>query len=349
MNGTDAMNQHMIPAAVLPGIFDFAISKQINIEALLEKAQVRSSVVGFTDEFLTVEQSELMFDYLVRACNDPALGLHFGENTRYNSHSLMVELLWSAPTVREALRSLVKFKDLITPNAQLQFSVSERLASLSYQPGSSRLRLKQATFNEFVISRLFSTFRWLTGGHFPLVEVRFAHAQPHYLNEYRRVFQVPVYFNCSTNELIFKRDVLDYPLQSALPEFHARLDRLAEEQLDRLALGYQVTRQVSDYLNTQIGVGEVGVEDVASYMNMTPRTLQRKLKQEGLSFAELRDQLRHTMAKYQLRNSSLSMGILATRLGFSDASTFYHAFKRWEGMSPGAYRKRFGKEEVNPE
>lgn len=343
------MNQHMIPATVLSGVFDFAISKQLNIEMLLEEAHVRPSVVGAVDEFLTVEQFELILGYLAKACNDPAFGLHFGENTRYNSHAVMVELLWSSATLREALRALVKFKELVTPNSQLQFSVSERLATLSYQPGTSRLRLKQATFNELLLSRLFSTFRWMAGGHFPLVEVRFEHGQPHYVNEYRRVFQTPVYFNCSSNELIFKKDVLELPLQSAFPELHARLERLAEEQLNRLAMGYQVTRQVSDYLNTQIGLGEIGVEDVASYMNMTPRTLQRKLKQEGLSFAELRDQLRHNIAKYQLCNSNLSMGILATRLGFSDASTFYHAFKRWEGVSPGAYRKRFAREGVSPE
>lgn len=341
------MNQHMIPASVLSGIFDFAVSKQINIEDLLESAGIHPSVMGSSDEFLTVEQLESLLGYIIKASNDPAFGLHFGENTRYNSRSLIVELLYSARTLREALRELVKFKDLIAPNAQFQLSVGDRLAGLSYMPGAAQLRQKQSAFNEMVISRLFSMFRWLTGGNFPLVEVRFTHAPPHYINEYRRVFQVPVYFACATNELIFKKDVLDYPLYGSLPDFHGRMERMAEEQLNRLALGFKVTRQVTDYLNSNIGGGAIGVEDVASHLNMTSRTLQRKLKQEGISFAELRDQLRHKIAKNQLRNSSMSMGILANRLGFSDASTFYHAFKRWEGVSPGGYRKKFVNEKVS--
>lgn len=340
------MNQQMIPASILSGVFDLAVSKQLNIEELLASANIAPSVVGSQDAFLTSEQFEHLLAALIKASNDSAFGLHFGENTRYNSRSVVMELVYSARTLREALRELVKFKDLLAPNAQFQLAVDGKCASISYQPGSVVLRENQVAFNELVIARLFSIFRLLTGGEFPLEEVRFSHPQPMYINEYNRVFQVPVYFNCANNELIFRKEVLDMALPGSLPEYHERVGLMAEEQLNRLAAGYKMTRQVIDYLNSNIGIGAVGVEDVANHLNMTSRTLQRKLRQEGASFAELRDQLRHELAKSQLQNSSVSMGVLASRLGFSDASTFYHAFKRWEGVSPGGYRKRFAKERL---
>lgn len=338
------MNQQLIPASILSGVFELAVSKQLNIESLLASADIDPAYVGSEDAFLTAQQFEDLLSALIRESNDPAFGLHFGENTRYKSRSIVIEVVSSARTLREALRELVKYKDLLAPNAQFQLSVDERLASISYQSGAASLRDNQVVFNELVIARLFSLFRWLTGGGFPLEEVRFAHPQPVYINEYNRVFQVPVYFNCANNELIFRKEILDLPLPGSLPEYHTRVGQMAEEQLNRLAAGYKITRQVVDYLNTNIGSGAVGVEDVASHLNMTSRTLQRKLKQEGASFAELRDQLRHELAKSQLQNSQVSMGVLASRLGFSDASTFYHAFKRWEGVSPGGYRKRFLKQ-----
>ena len=82
------------------------------------------------------------------------------------------------------------------------------------------------------------------------------------------------------------------------------------------------------------------LEEVAEKFNMTPRTLQRKLKQEGTSFLRLRDSCRHNRALRELGNPHIEIDSLAELLGFSDTTNFYHAFKRWQGEAPGEYRKR---------
>lgn len=334
------MNQDMIPASALSGIFGLAVSKQINLEDLLLNAGIEPGTVGSPDAFLTAKQLESVLAELISASNDPAFGLHYGKNIQYNGRSLVEELVCSAGTLREALRELVKYKDLLAPGSQFQLAVGEHLASISYQPGSVQLSDIQRVFDELIISRLYGISFWLTGGEFSLVEVRFSHPQPSYVEEYQRTFKTPIFFNSERNELIFRKEILDVPLSGSLPDYHGRIEQLAEEQLNRLAMGSRITRQVLSYLKANIGIAAIGVEDAASHLNMTARTLQRKLKQEGVSFAELRDQLRHDMAQNQLQNSNVSMGVLASHLGFSDASTFYHAFKRWEGVSPGEYRRQ---------
>ncbi len=72
---------------------------------------------------------------------------------------------------------------------------------------------------------------------------------------------------------------------------------------------------------------------------MTARTLQRRLSDEGVQFARLRDQVRMEYACRRLRSGDCDMPELARWLGFSDTANFYHAFRRWTGLAPGAYRR----------
>jgi AraC-like DNA-binding protein len=75
---------------------------------------------------------------------------------------------------------------------------------------------------------------------------------------------------------------------------------------------------------------------------MSVRTLQRRLGEEGTSFAALVDQARHQRSRLLIRSSELTLVEVATRVGFAEFATFSRAFKRWTGVAPGAYRAQCG-------
>jgi len=81
---------------------------------------------------------------------------------------------------------------------------------------------------------------------------------------------------------------------------------------------------------------------IASALHTSPQTLRRRLKEEGLSYQELKDQLRRDSALFYLERGDLSIQMVAEKLGFSEPSTFHRAFKKWTGMTPGAYRQEDG-------
>lgn len=334
------MKQHVIPASVLSGVIDIAVNLQISIEGLLQQAGIDPALVGSKDAYLTAEQFSALLSALKTASADEAFGLHYGETIHHRGPSVVVDLLYSARTLREALRELVKYKQLVVPHAQVAMSVEGDQATIVYAPGGASLKENQTTHNEIILSRIVSICRWVTGNKFPLLEVRFSHLEPDYVDEYRRFFACPIVFNYPENQVIFKKNVLDLPLAGSLPDYHSRVEEQAAEQLEKLEAGYKITRRVIDYIEFNMGKSGIGIVDVAQSLNMTPRTLQRKLKLENTSFVELRDRLRHERAQRYLSQSSISISSLAVLLGFSDVSTFYHAFKRWEGMSPGDYRKQ---------
>ena len=85
--------------------------------------------------------------------------------------------------------------------------------------------------------------------------------------------------------------------------------------------------------------GEIGVERLARATGASVRTLQRRLKDMGVSYNELQNDVRRTLALNLLENGTLALSEIAFSLGYSEVSAFNHAFRRWAGQSPGEYRR----------
>jgi AraC-like DNA-binding protein len=90
----------------------------------------------------------------------------------------------------------------------------------------------------------------------------------------------------------------------------------------------------------QAGWAETGLAETAAALHMTPRTLMRRLAQDGTSFQDIKDALRRDMAIRDLRAGRKSIEAIAQEVGFSSAANFHRAFRRWTGATPSAYRRR---------
>ena len=85
--------------------------------------------------------------------------------------------------------------------------------------------------------------------------------------------------------------------------------------------------------------GENGIEHLANATGTSVRTLQRRLKDAGVNYNDLQNDVRKTLALNLLENDTLALGEIAFSLGYSEVSAFNHAFRRWVGQSPGEYRR----------
>ena len=138
---------------------------------------------------------------------------------------------------------------------------------------------------------------------------------------------------------MFSPALLGHSLPASDTARRRDLERTADEKLQALRRVGGVTGQVIEQLHAGLGERPLTVHLVADRLDMTARTLQRRLHHEGAQFARLRDQVRMEYACRRLRRGDCDMPQLARRLGFSDIANFYHAFRRWTGCAPGAYRK----------
>ena len=180
--------------------------------------------------------------------------------------------------------------------------------------------------------------RELTGNRMPLDRVQLSMPAPADTARFIEQFGLLPEFACAENRISFSRHLLDLPLPRANP--HSA--QLCEQQCQALLAKRQVRSglagQIRDRLLSTPG-RLADMEVIACELNISSRTLRRRLEEQGSSFRQLQEEVRQALAEELLAIASLSQEEIAERLGYSEVSNFLHAFKRWKGLTPGQYRQ----------
>jgi|SRR5690554_418108 len=333
------MNDILLPASILPGLLDIALKGRLNVQTLFEQAGIDADTVGSSDHFIRLEQLDVLLSSAFAQADDPWFGLTVGRDSAYGNLDLLGNLMATSNTLGEALRCLLEFKNLLVPYLTFELIPSEQHCVLAVSSDERLQFTRTRTHNELVVATMVAIGRSLTGGGLGVRTIRFRHAAPTDLSLYQQFFAVPLTFEHSRNELELELSALQVELATAYPKYHQRLRRLAEQQLARLSRASGLTAQVLELLQQRLGQPNAGIEAIAGSLNMTARTLQRRLTNEQVRFVDLRDRVRHQRACELLSQPSFSFAMIAEQLGFADVANFYHAFRRWEGCAPGEYRK----------
>ena len=178
--------------------------------------------------------------------------------------------------------------------------------------------------------------RTLVGSEFKPLRMEFMHAPPVYAGEYQRLFGDDVRFGCLHNRMVLETRWLDVPLPNhhalALRQALGLLELESAELHRKMDLIQAVERAISrDLQGSQL-------EKVARDLNMSGRTLRRRLTDHGLTFEALLEQVRRSRTMGLLGNPGLSIERITQEVGYSDVRSFRRAFKRWTGLSPSAFR-----------
>jgi AraC-like DNA-binding protein len=198
---------------------------------------------------------------------------------------------------------------------------------------------------EFVFSLFASVLRFLADNRFYFKEVRFQHPTPASISEHQRIFRANVVFEQLQNELVIDNALLMEPVALANPSVLEALEPVARRLMGRLYSDRLWTNRVTKTQSRMLLEGQKpSVEAVAGELAVSIRQLQNRLSEEGTTYQRLFDRVRREIALNFLDDKDASMSDIAFWVGFSDQSGFNHAFKKWTGMTPGAYRNRKGKE-----
>ncbi|CAD5109344.1 AraC family transcriptional regulator [Zestomonas carbonaria] len=178
---------------------------------------------------------------------------------------------------------------------------------------------------------------WLVGQRIRLLQATFTYAEPPHASEYDLLFPGARQFHAPRTSLLFQARYLDMPLLQDERTLKQFLKNSPADLLARPDGGDSLTSQIRRLLGRDCSHWP-DLEHVARQLHTSPQTLRRHLREEGTSFQELKDHLRRDLAIYHLGRDSLAIQDIAAQLGFSEPSAFHRAFKKWTGLTPGAYR-----------
>jgi AraC-like DNA-binding protein len=276
---------------------------------------------------------ESLWSAVAELIEDPCFGLH-AEKFWHPSHFNALGHAWLASgTLREALIRAVRYINIIGEDREKR--LEDRAEGLTVILSSS---LEVPALMDLSMSILMSACRLNYGPDLDPVDVRFIHPEPSCAEEYDLYFNAPVKFNADSDSLTLPADAVD----KRLPIGNPHLAKLNDQYIFRYLANLDrnnIVQRVKGVIIDLLPSGGVSDEKAAQKLNLSTRSLQRKLQTNRTTFQTLLEEVRQELAEGYIHDSTISLMEIAFVLGFSEYSSFSRAYKRWTGISPSEVRK----------
>lgn len=275
--------------------------------------------------------------------NDPILGLHVGNRLQPKYLGIVGHVISNCPTLAHALAAVGKFnrllydRDLITITHDGEHT---RLSLDNYPIERDMVEIERPVA-EFAVAGIVTCAINLVDNDASgsIVHASFRYSRPpeECMEAYHEFFGDSISFDQNDNHLVIHRDLLNYPITCADPQLLILFTQKAEQE-QRATNSASIVQRVVVEIRQGMRGSMPTITEVASALNVSRATLQRRLAVHDLSYSELSDNIRREMA-FELLAGDASLIEITFLLGYSEPSAFYHAFKRWTGTSPQRYRK----------
>lgn len=287
------------------------------------------------NERVPIPQIAGIWDRLIAATGDPCFPLHAAEHVDLTTCDVITYLEANANTLREALAKKLEYLPLITDAIAwtLEVSGERALLTLHEQPPGPA----PAAVSEYLLASRHLFLRQMGPPDWHVSAVSFQHAAPSDTGEHVRIFGLKPHFGRAQNEIEFPAGLLDAPMRQRDAALSELLARYAQHSLSMVPRAQTVADRVRDALRSGF---DPGIDTSSRKLNLSKRSLQRLLKREGTSYAEISAQVRRALAERLLVRGELATSEVAYALGFRDVPAFHKAFLRWTGTTPGEFRAR---------
>jgi AraC-like DNA-binding protein len=335
-----------VAAGFARALMELAVSRGAGHKALARRSGVSPEELRDADGRIPLAKYVALMRAAKELCRDPAFALHFGEEVDLSEVSVVGQFGSTSGRMADDIADLNRFAPLA-----IEFEGDGDRFRLERIDGRLWLVDARPDPNDFpeltesFFARVVCSLRRRLGEGRHIESVMVTHAAPAYRAEYDRIFRVPVLFRSERNALLPSKRLWSTEGADSVSRYVSGVLRQHAEALLEKLKGSRSTRgRVERSLASLLRTGDATMDVVARRLGLTRQTLFRRLRAEGATFEQVRDELRRDTALKELGGGKLSVKEAAYRLGYSDPAAFSRAFKRWTGRRPGAWRSPIGGE-----
>lgn len=355
MNPNPPAEKDVVPLKYVRTMLRVAEAQSYQIERLVSTL---NSPVDLLDSDLdpnTLVPSHVytnIFTHVMWLLQDESFGLDLHQKAHTGTFRMMCLSIIHCHNLEHAMRRAAEFnafcRTLSGHSPAFEVNPIYRLDDGSAEylfPSNSELLDVNAPDHLLTMSHCVAIWRrfcgWLIGKNIELIEVSFQGPEPVNTVYFEKLFKCQLRFGQAANSFRFPANYLQAPLvhtEESLKEFlrNAPYHLLASTEGDDKSIISQMKRIIGNDFSRDF----LSVVDMASHLNMSVRTLRRRLKDVGTTYQQFKDGLRCDAAKSYLNRPELKINAISALLGFDEPSAFHRSFKKWTDMTPGEYRQK---------
>lgn len=310
----------------------------INPKDILAGSGIKISELDDPYRIITTAQEIMIGRRLAQLAPSHISGLDLGSHHHLISKGKLGMAAMCCETAIDALKMMITYIDLISSYFQYDLTAEGKKGCVRMKELVSLDDFRIYIFETELVS-LHTICAMIMDDVNVFQEMHVAYRAPDYAARYKEIFHCPVFFGAPEHFITFDAKQLDKPLKHA----NTLTKKVLEQECRQLCQRLNEHTTVKDKIRHELLFPEEEfptLDQLAHRINMPERTIRRKLTAEGTSYKDILSDVRKQKALELIASGDCSMEKIASQLGYSDVTSFYHAFKTWTGKTPANYRKK---------
>lgn len=316
--------------------FELAIKNGIDAQSLLDEINLARGEFADITQRVDIQKLADMMLVIWDRLGDETMGLA-SEPIPRGTWWMACKLAVHEPNLKAALKAAIRMYGIATRAYRVELKEAAGITTLvfhDYQSHSDPHHL----FAEMTLMAWHRLSAWLIGENIPLTTITFPYPITEHSDEYHHMFPARFEFDAPHLSLSFSSSFLQRVVVKDATALRLFMSNCPYELFMQPRVEFSLAHEIKTILEKTLADGSPTLEEAASSLHMSKRTFIRKLKEEGVSYQELKNIVRRDRAIHYLLANTLPIADIASRIGFSDTAVFARAFKGWTGVSPREYR-----------
>ncbi|GIC77475.1 AraC family transcriptional regulator [Moritella sp. F3] len=322
----------------LVALYKALLWKGIEPFELLSKSDLCIEDVTSVGSRVPVKLCNKLFEQSALLTDDPLLSIKVSQCIVATTFHALGYALQASSSLQDAFSRLVHYDRVLSSACRINLTEDGQFCYLELNLNESADKIDRigAQLELTMLLSIIKICRDLSNPGFSPVKI-YTTVSARCVDKFEAHTGCPIEFNSGKSMLVMDSKLLSKRLPNFAPDLVSLSDKAADDYLAGLDCN-NVVSQVRSEVVSVMATGVPNIDFVAGKLNFSQRSLQRKLNDSGTSYKDLVENIRQTTAVQHLDQNRLSLGEISYLLGFSNVANFSRAFKRWKGITPGAYR-----------